>query len=332
MKPIAALLCIVLLTMAAFSCSRKPEIVLPPGSQEQGAEDTFQVADCKRCMVLAEQIQPAVVIVDAGRSGQVMWSWYPGESNIAPAHVPWFAQIDDVKPIYNRQYLLITSSARGAALIRIADKKVLWYTSPGINPHSCEVLPDGNIVIASSTDNHLLLYHTDTTNAYAASPQQIKTVPFAHNVVWDRKRQLLWAAGQNKLYSFRYNFNCSQPDLIPQDTFLLPGTQAHDLFPVYGKDSLWLTNPAGTYVVDLQTMDIARAQTDYQKNIKSVSSGPEGWPTLIQNPTTSYWSDGILDFDGNTVFRHSGWKIYKARWFLPNPFSYDGSDQLKVCD
>jgi len=115
--------------------------------------------------------------------------------------------------------------------------------------------------------------------------RKVISLPFAHNVVWDKKRNILWAAGQNKLYKFKYNFNCTQPDLVPLNTILLPGTKAHDLFPVYGKDSLWFTNPTGTYQIALQTMDISRAETDYQQNIKSVSSGPQGWPTIIQLPT-----------------------------------------------
>ena len=283
-------------------------------------------------MILTEQIQPAVEIVDVARAGAIMWSWYPGSSNVAANDVKWFSNIDDAKPVYNLKYVLVNASGGGVALIRTADKKAVFYAHAGSNPHSSELLPDGNIVTASSTDNRLVIFHVDTSVTANSGYRKVISLPFAHNVVWDKKRNILWAAGQNKLYKFKYNFNCTKPDLTPLDTILLPGTQAHDLFPVYGKDSLWFTNPSGTYQIALTTMDISRAETDYQQNIKSVSSGPQGWATIIQKPTEQWWTDEILDMDGGVVFRHPGWKIYKARWFVPNLFSYPENDAIKVCN
>jgi hypothetical protein len=219
-------------------------------------------------------------------------------------------------------------------LIRIVDKKAVFYAHPGKNPHSAEVLPDGNIVVALSTGgDKLALYHVDTSHmGLSTGYKNSVELPFAHNAVWDKKRKVLWATSNNKLYSFKYNSNCKNPGLIPQDTTLLPGTHAHDLFPVYGKDALWLTNPTGTYRINLSNMDISRAKTDFQSNIKSVSSGPAGWPTIIQRPTESYWADEIIDFEGTTVFSHPGWKIYKARWFVPNLFSYPENDKMIGCN
>lgn len=303
----------------------------PSPDDDNPPSDKLTLKDCKRCMVLSEQSQPAVDIVDVARGGRIMWAWHPDRTNIAVNKVKWFSHIDDAKPVYNKKYLLVTASSDGLALVRIKDKKTLFYAKPGNNPHSAELLPDGNIVAASSTDNRLVVFHVDTTKGPSTGYRKVVHVPFAHNVVWDKKRKVLWTAGKDKLYSFIYNFNCDKPNLIPQDTLSLPGNNAHDLFPVYDKDALWLTNTTGTYIIELGTMNVSMANTNFQEHIKSVSSGPEGWATIIQKPTKKYWSDRILDFEGNVIFKHPGWKIYKARWFLPNLFSYPKNDKIKVC-
>jgi hypothetical protein len=294
--------------------------------------DTLSVADCIRCIVLTDQQAPAIDIVDAGRNGRMMWSWYPGQSNIPLADAGWFSNPDDAKPVYGGRFLLVNASGGGVALIRVADKKVVFFAHVGKNPHSSALLPDGNIVTASSTDNRLVITHVDTSVAAADVYQKVIPLPFAHNVVWDSKRQLLWSAAADSLYAFTYNFNCTQPDLAVKETFGLPGDNSHDLFPVYGKDSLWLTNPGGVYYVDMHTMQVSLVNTSLQSNIKSVSSGPAGWPVILMQPRVSWWSDRVLDLHGNIVFLQQGMEIYKARWFLPDAFSYAPGDTVfKSC-
>jgi hypothetical protein len=315
--------------LSLSNCSRKdhhdPFTYVPP-------TDSLTVADCIRCIVLTDQQAPAIDIVDAGRNGRMMWSWYPGQSGIAGTDVDWFSNPDDAKPVYGGRFLLVNASGGGVALIRVADKKVLFYTHVGKNPHSSALLPDGNIVTASSTDNRLVISHVDTSAGPGQVYQKVISLPFAHNVVWDGRRQLLWSAADNKLYAFTYNFNCRQPDLTLKETFQLPGDDSHDLFPVYGKDSLWLTNPSGVFCVDMHTMKITSVNTSLQANIKSVSSGPPGWPVILMQPRVSWWSDRVLDLQGNIVFLQQGMKIYKARWFLPDAFSYSPADTtVRVC-
>jgi len=292
-------------------------------------EDTFSTKACSKCIILVDQSLPAVDII-AAETEKLVWQWRPGPDVGIPAKdVHLFSNPDDAKPVYGGQYLLLNASGGGVALVRLADKQAVFYAYAGQNPHSSELLPDGNIVTASSNDNRLVLFHVDTTAEKV--DKKIVPLPFAHNVVWDKKRQLLWSAARDKLYALRYNFQCSSPDLVPVDSIQLPGTDAHDLFPVFGKDLLWLTTVDGTYQVDPAHRTVRAVRWKYSRNIKSVSSGPEGFPVIVILPKEQWWTDEISDRDGHRIFRQPGMKIYKARWLLPNRFSYGDETMLKVC-
>ncbi|GAA0544493.1 DUF6528 family protein [Chitinophaga japonensis] len=287
------------------------------------------VAECRKCIVLSEQLHNRVAIADVV-SGQVFWEWRPEQSNVQPQHLAWFTNTSDAKPVYCGQYLLVTASGGGVALVRIADKKTVFYAYAGGNTHSAELLPDGNIVSASSTGNFMMLFRVDTTSAPEAVYSRKYPLPFGHNVVWDQQRQVLWSAADHQLLSFTYNFNCSQPELVQQDAVNLPGKDAHDLFPVYGQQALWLTNTNNVYIYypDTQKME---QYGSIQANIKSVSSGGDDLPVIIIRPKTSWWTDEVIDEKGNTVFYQPGLKIYKARWYLENAFSYPAVHEMKQC-
>jgi hypothetical protein len=114
------------------------------------------------------------------------------------------------------------------------------------------------------------------------------------------------------------------------ESISLPGTDAHDLFPVYNENSLWLSNTTNVYQFDVATKKLTQADV-IQANIKSVSSGPEGFPILLLRPKVSWWTDEVIDSKGNTVFYQPGLKIYKARWLLENRFSYPPADVFRQC-
>ncbi|MET7000199.1 DUF6528 family protein [Chitinophaga defluvii] len=288
------------------------------------------VDKCKQCIVLAEQSQHRIAIADVKKQ-EIIWEWQPAASNVKPEHVKWFSNPSDAKVVYEGKYVLTCASGGGVALIRIADKKTVFYAYAGGNTHSIELLPDGNIVSASSTNNHLTLFRVDTVNFPEGVYQQQVPIAFGHNVVWDRKGQRLWSAAMHELIAFKYNFNCAQPELVKDTVIQLPGTEAHDLFPVYGQDALWLTNTTQVYQYEIATHQLKEAPVRFQAHIKSVSSGPRKFPVIIMKPKTSWWSDTVLDTNGNAVFKQEGLKIYKARWVLPNAFSYPEVNPLNVC-
>jgi Family of unknown function (DUF6528) len=319
--------CTGLMSLACSGKSSMAPVMVPPPVVTPDTPAT--VAACGKCMVVAEQSQNRVVIADVN-SGAVIWEWKPENSNVKPEHVKWFSNPSDAKAVYNNQYILTNASGGGVALIRIADKKTVFYAYAGGNTHSAELLPDGNIVSASSTGNYLMLFRTDTLQFPDGVYTKKVAIDFGHNVVWDAGQQRLWSAAMATIRSFRYNFNCAAPDLIPDTIINIPGKEAHDLFPVYGENSLWLTNTTNVYTFNVISKQLTQAAV-LQANIKSVSSGGSGFPVLLVRPKESWWTDDVLDAKGNSIFSRKGWKIYKARWVIPNTFSYPANDQLHLC-
>jgi hypothetical protein len=287
------------------------------------------VGDCKQCAVVCEQSLHRIVIVNIA-SREIVWEWKASDSNIATEHVKWFTSPDEAKPVYGSKYILVTASG-GVALVRIADKKAVFYAYVGGNPHSAEILPDGNIITVSSTGNFMKLFRVDTLQFRNDALAKTYRITDGHNVVWDKKRQVLWGGSGKQLISYRYNFDCAHPDLTASDSVSLPGS-LHDLFPVHNEDALWLTTSTSVQKFNLATRKFETPPFTPRDNIKSVSSGPAGFPVMLMKPNESWWTDTILNTKGEVIFNQPGWKMYKARWFLQNSFSYPPNPQLTPCN
>lgn len=281
-----------------------------------------------RSIVLAEQATKSVVIIDAD-TYQKVWSWNAVQAGVPAEHQIWFTNPSEVKPVYNGQYILMTASGGAVALIRIADSKLMYYAQVGSNPHSAELLPDGNIVAVSSTDSKLRTFVTDTIKGFGKFHASYE-LPSAHNVVWDRKRSVLYTTQDRALYSYKYNNDSKAPMLLDKTLITeLPKTEScgHDLFPVQNKEnSLWLTTNETVWQYDIETKTLERFFSFYA--VKSVSDSKEGM--LMLYPTTEWWSDGLINEKGKKIFTIRGAKIYKGRWMQDNTFSYPKSHLFKL--
>lgn len=313
-----------IITAAIFcmACEEENGTVIPLPDLDPPASQNDKV------IAIVEQSQNQVALVNAA-TGETQWQWTPSDSDLTAEEQAWFDLPDEVKPIYNCEYLLITASRGGVAIIRIADKRVMFYACPKGNPHSAELLPDGNIVVASSTDgtadgDKLRLYKVDFQKRYAPAPVATYPLAFGHNAVWDRTNQLLWATADNVLNAYSYVQAEGKPALVLQNSYPLPEGQgdAHELFPVYALNQLWLTTVGAIYKFNVSTKVFQRFNASTSGNIKSVSSGPAGYATILLYPTQSYWSDKLIDTGGRSVYQKDGYKIYKGRWMLKNTFSY----------
>jgi len=327
---------LLVLVLSFFACKKdqKPIMDFSGGddSQEQPETEVPSLADSKRPILICEQSQGRVIIVDSTSQG-IMWEWKA--VNALPAsEAKWFSEIDEAKPVYNKKYVLLTASSGGAALVRVADKKIMFYANVKGSPHSAEVLPDGNIVVICSTSSTgegdaIKIFQVDSLHSKVDKEKIRYTLNFGHNAVWDQKRDCLWATDKDYLYAFTYNHHGADPQLTPTaDLTPVPDDQPHDLFPVYGRDALRLTTANGIYELNPETKVFTKVGFS-MPNIKSVSSGPSGFGTLLLKPTESYWSDILINSNGVQAYQGVGFKMYKARWFVDNPFSYPANDEFK---
>jgi len=282
------------------------------------------------CVALAEQSQNRIAIANV-KTRKIVWEWKPSDSNVAPEHYRWFTNPSDAKVVYGGNYILMSASGGACALIRISDKKTMFYAKAGKNPHSAELLPDGNIVCAASTGNCLTVFKTDTITFPDRVTQHSFFCDDAHNVVWDKKRDLLWTGGQHKIISWKYNPLGQDPVLSAVDSIEFQDQYGHDLFPVPGKDKLYFTATHKNWIFNVRKKQLTEMKSKY-KSLKSISAEKKGKTPIIIVPKEQWWTDEILDLKGNSILRIPGLKIYKARWMVLNAFSYPKKDRIKICD
>lgn len=299
-----------------YSISILSSVLLTAFLHASNAQTNWHPEKGKKYIILSEQSKSRVAIADIAASA-IVWEWRPAvQPDIKPEHVKWFEAMSDAKPLENGKYILACASGGGVALIRVSDKKTMFYAYAGGNTHSVEQLPDGNIVSASSTGNFMSIFVTNGKDHPQKTARKDFYLRDGHNLVWDKKRKQLYTVSWDLLKTYRYIAGKNNPSLIEVDSVAMPDSGAHDLYRVYHTDAMWLSTHSAVFKVNTQSKKAEKVNTRFGKNIKSVSSGPEGYPTIIIRPKEKWWTDEVLDLAGNSIFKQQGLRIYKARWLL----------------
>lgn len=148
--------------------------------------------------------------------------------------------------------VMMVGSGGDAVVVSYPEKKMLWSNSDvGSNPHSIEILPDGNIACASSNGSTVRLYHTSDLQygGYVSNNDFIEyTLSDAHGVLWDPKYNVLWALGAYELVSYKIEGENMSASLVQTGSYPLPTYWGHDLVAdLNDSDYLWVTTGESMY-------------------------------------------------------------------------------------
>ncbi|MET7278567.1 DUF6528 family protein [Kribbella sp. NPDC005582] len=261
-------------------------------------------------------LDPAVA--DWSTAAALKWTWSPTSANGFSGLTGAWGLPSDVKlRMKGDAYVAVVSDSRGlAALIGYPGGQRLWAVNVGSanNPHSVELLPDGNVAVAASTGGFVRVYTASqgsSSGAYVSYP-----LPDAHGVQWDPARQVLWVLGGSKLAALKITGTAAAPKLT--EVTSVPGLTAggHDLTPVLeNHDLLWVSTGSKVYQISKSTATIVTTLSE--AGIKSISSMPNAQEvrTKPKSGCRTTWCTDTVDFavPGTAHRTIPGAEIYKAR-------------------
>ncbi|MFJ9040402.1 DUF6528 family protein [Streptomyces sp. NPDC102406] len=298
-------------------------------------------------VLLTEQASRRILVLDPARApwdpvaepGVVRWAFSPlgdGRYRDLEPEVSWvYPSEAKVRLHRGRTFLLTTASFGFVGVVEWPGGRRYWGTavSPGddsFNPHSAEILPDGNVAVACSTGARVRLYAASLgTRATRFAEAELKG---AHGLHWDWENRLLWALGDDELVAFAVAGGAARPRLVRRFADPLPvatpGRSAggHDLFPVAGLPGrLWVSTSASVHQYATRgrtfAQDFAGAAEISRKGVKCVGDDPRTGRVVTTVPEPglgeTWWTTTVSAHRPEGAYKLVGGGIYKARWWLP---------------
>ncbi|MEU0737987.1 DUF6528 family protein [Streptomyces sp. NPDC006134] len=302
-------------------------------------------------LLVGDQKARRVLLLDSGTTAwnpstdpaPVRWEFTPeGDSRYADLNPgrSW-TYVSEVKSRtwQGKPYLLTTASFGFAAVVEYPGKRRHWAAQvadvPGtddLNPHSIELLPNGNVAVAVSGGDAVRLYAASQSPGSTA----FTSVPLAsaHGVHWDTASGLLWAVGARQLVAYSLSGTAAGQTLVQSYAIdlpeLLPGKTpgGHDLNAVAGEpDLFWVSTTAGLLQYSKSRRQFAPYLTSSCPgtlgNVKAVSNvGRAVALTAPDGGLEKTWWTRSVRVDNGSVSAHTlgggtHGGIYKARWWQP---------------
>jgi len=249
-----------------------------------------------------------------GTDVKITWKWQVSEAatQLPEIYQKHLIPLDECKPVDGGKNLLVTSSGGGVVLIERATKKCLFYAFAPM-AHSADVLPDGRIVVALSTDpggNSIELYDSNR-------PEKVvfrDSLYSGHGVVWNARRQRLYALGFDELRAYSLvNWKTASPSLKLEGKWTIPGISGHDLSPV-SDDELLVSEHDGVHLFDIRSEQFAPFEPlKSAENIKSVNYDKKSGKLVYTQAEEDWWTFNIYFQNPDKTIHLPDVRLYKVR-------------------
>jgi hypothetical protein len=256
---------------------------------------------------------------DAIGTPKIIWTWQAaGRADLPKEYHSLFRSTDECKPVEGGRRILITSSGGAVALVERQTSAVVFY-GRAVNAHSADLLPGGRIAVAASRDprnnkgDSLILFDITQSGRELWRTE----LPSGHGVVWDGKRQAVWALGDQEIRRYRLvDWNTAAPQLERIAVIPLPESGGHELYPVPSTSMLSVTTSAHCWLFDRekQTFMPHPALGD-KAAIKSITPHPvTGQIAFTEAERPNWWTTRIQLLNPNETCSVPGEQFYKVRW------------------
>ena len=259
---------------------------------------------------------------DAAGAPKILWTWQAGGRPDLPAdYVPLFRSTDECKPVDGGRRILVTSSSGAVALVERKDGAVVFY-GRAVNAHSADLLPGGRVAVAASRDprgnqgDALILFDI----AQPGRELWRTALPSGHGVVWDEKRQVVWALADKEIHRYRLaDWKTATPRLERVATVALPESGGHDLFPVPGAHDLSVTTSSRCWLFDRDRGTLRpHPALSERAAIKSIAQHPvTGQIAFTEAERPNWWTTRIQFLNPAETCSVGSEQFYKVRWNVP---------------
>ncbi|MFE9656620.1 hypothetical protein [Micromonospora sp. NPDC006431] len=309
---------------AAAAAAAAPAAALL-GEAPAQAYATYDVAVC-------EQYHNQIQIYPSGSawsSSTLKWSFSPGTAN-------GWSNLSDVKFRNTSAFGVVALVTASGGKVGIVNKTteaaqelndLLWYATPGNNPHAIERIPNIGAIVVASSGGYLYLYGpTAVSDPSTLALVQTISFPGAHGVWWDDVSGKLWAIGQDyaRIYTVSGTYRSTRLSL--SRSISIGAHLGHSLDASYADSNLMLATD-GSKVMTIDKTTYAVTQSYPDNSVKSYSQHSSGERCWVQATGATYHGDNrnwvsptvqFFDSAGARSFTRSlsyGAEFYKARLY-----------------